>query len=86
LTQQEVNKNNILSQLSSLGSRIILTENQISKYDQLMKDYHAQLSQGEVSVIDYKNIVRDFAVKKQDKLILDLEKQALIISYNYWNY
>jgi len=86
LTQQEVNKNNILSQLSSLGSRIILTENQISKYDQLMKDYHAQLSQGEISVIDYKNIVRDFAVKKQDKLILDLEKQALIISYNYWNY
>jgi outer membrane protein TolC len=86
ITQREVNKNKILNQLNSLEKRIILTENQISKYDQLLKDYHAQLSQAEISVIDYKNIVRDFAVKKQDKLILDLEKQALIISYNYWNY
>ena len=86
LTQQQVNKNNILSQLTSLGNRIMLTENQISKYDQLLTVYHAQLSQGEISVIDYKNIVKDFALKKQDKLLLDLEKQALIISFNYWNY
>jgi len=86
ITQQEINKNNISNQIASLDKRILLTDTQLSKYDQLLKLYHVQLTQGEISVIDFKNMVKDIAAKKQDWLMLEMEKQALIISFNYWNY
>jgi len=86
IKQQEINKNNIRSQIASLDKRMLLTDNQLDKYDQLLKVYHFQLTQGEISVIDFKNMVKDIAAKKQDRLILAMEKQALIVSYNYWNY
>lgn len=86
ISQQEINKNNLLNQIATLGKRIQLNDNQLTKYDQLLKVYHVQLTQGEISVIDFKNIVKDIAVKKQDRLMLGMEKQALIVSFNYWNY
>ncbi|MEI6748587.1 MAG: TolC family protein [Bacteroidota bacterium] len=86
ITQQEININTIRSQISSLEKRIMLIENQLNKYDQLLKVYHIQLMQGEISVIDYKNIIKDIAEKKQERLILAMEKEALIISFNYWNF
>jgi hypothetical protein len=36
--------------------------------------------------MDFKNLEKDFVAKKQERALLGLEKQALIISYNYWNY
>jgi len=86
ITQKEINKNNILNQVSSIENRILLIEDQIGKYDQLLKIYFSQLTQGEISVIDLMNIVKDMSAKKQDKLNLDMERQALIVSYNYWNF
>jgi outer membrane protein TolC len=86
VTLQEINKNNILNQFVSLDKRILLTDSQLDKYDQLLKVYHIQLAQGEISVIDFKNIVKDIAAKKQDRLMLEMEKQALIVSFNFWNY
>jgi len=86
VTLQEINKNNILNQFVSLDKRILLTDSQLDKYNQLLKVYHIQLAQGEISVIDFKNIVKDIAAKKQDRLMLEMEKQALIVSFNFWNY
>ena len=86
ISQQEINKNNLLNQIATLGKRIQLTDNQLNKYDQLLEVYHLQIMQGEISVIDFKNVVKDIAVKKQDRLMLGMEKQALIVSFNYWNY
>lgn len=86
VTQQQINKDKILDQLVSLEKRITLIDNQLNKYDQLMKVYHAQLSQGEISVIDFKNILKDITAKKQENLMLGMDKQALIVSYNFWNY
>lgn len=86
ITLQEINLDNIRNQIASLNKRIMLTDSQLDKYDQLLKAYHIQLSQGEISIIDFKNIMKDVAAKKQDRLILEMEKQALIISFNYWNY
>ena len=86
ITQQEINKNAILKQIGLVEKRKVLTDSQLNQYDKLLKVYRAQLAQGEISVIDYKTILRDLAAKKQERMLLDLEKQALIISYNYWNY
>lgn len=86
ITQQDINKKNLLSQMTLLEKKIQLTDSQILKYDQLLKAYRSQLSMGGISVIDFKNIEKEYAAKEHEKVILDLEKQALIISFNYWNF
>ncbi len=86
ITQQEINKNALLNQIASLDKRKTMANSQLEQYEQLLKVYRAQLAQGEISVIDFKTMLRDLAYKRQECALLDLEKQALIISYNYWNY
>ena len=73
-------------QIHSLDQRLSTIENQLREYDQLKKVYLSQLPQGDVSYIDYKNIYKDIASKKQEYLALKMERQALILSCNYWNY
>jgi hypothetical protein len=86
ITQQDIYKKSVLNQLAFLEKKIQLIDNQIVKYDQLLKAYRSQLSQGDISVMDFKNTERDFVSKKMERAMLNLEKQSLIISYNYWNY
>ena len=86
ITQQEINKKSIFDQLASLEKKIQLTDSQVLKYDRLLQAYRDQLSMGQISVIDFKNTEKEYATKKHERVILDLEKQALIISFNYWNF
>lgn len=86
ITQQEINKNKIKSQLKALDERGIILENQLNQYDKLYKVYENELAHGLVSVMDFKNLLKDITVKKQDYLLQKMEKQLLVNSYNYWNY
>ncbi len=86
VVQQDIYKKSVLNRLSFLDKNIQLINSQIVKYDELLKAYRSQLSQGDISVMDFKNLEKDFVAKKQERALLGLEKQALIISYNYWNY
>ena len=86
LTQQGINKDKIKNQLLSLAERTILIENQLKQYDKLYKAYQDELNQGLLSVMDFKNLLKDITAKKQDFLLLKMEKLMLINSYNYWNY
>jgi hypothetical protein len=85
-TQREINKDKILSQLKSLDERRIILESQLNQYDKLYKVYSDELAHGLVSVMDFKNLLKDITSKKQDFLMLKMEKQLLVNSYNYWNY
>ena len=86
ITQLEINKNKINSQINSLNERTVLIENQLKQYEKLYEAYQNELRQGLISVMDFKNLMKDITTKKQDFLLLKMEKQLLINSYNYWNY
>ena len=86
MTQQQINKDKIKSQLKSLAERGIALENQLNQYDKLYQVYADELAHGLVSVMDFKNLLKDITAKKQDYLLLKMEKQLLVNSYNYWNY
>jgi outer membrane protein TolC len=86
LTQNGIFKNKILNQIHSLNQREHLAEAQITQYDKLLDVYSIELSQGEVSVMDFKNLLKDIVMKKQEILLLKMEKQVIINSYNYWNF
>jgi len=56
------------------------------QHDALLEVYQKELTHGEISVIDFRNIVRDRVAKKQQSIMLKMEEQLLINSYNYWNF
>lgn len=84
--QNEIHKNKILNQIESLDQRVNLANDQLNNYYKLYDAYALELFQGEISVMDFKNLVKDIAAKNQESLLLKMEKEALINSYNYWNY
>jgi outer membrane protein TolC len=84
--QHNINKNKYLIQIESVNSRLEIVTRQLEKYRELLELYAFQLSQAQVSVMDYKNLVRDISAKKQESLLLEMQNQALINSYNYWNF
>lgn len=84
--QNTIQRNFSLNQIKSLDNRISLADNQLLQYDKLLEMYKLQLEQGEVSVMDYKYLIKEISVKKQERLMLEMEKQIVINAYNYWNY
>lgn len=86
LTQNDISKNKLLYQIYALEERIIFNEQQTDQYNKLYNAYSEELSQGEASVMEFKNLLKDIAANKQENLLLKMEKQALINSYNYLNY
>jgi outer membrane protein TolC len=86
LTQNDISKNKILNQIESIDQRLLLFEQQADQYDKLYYAYSRELSLGEASVMDFKNLLKDIAAKKQETLLLTSERQLLINSYNYLTY
>jgi hypothetical protein len=86
LTQNDINKNKILNQIDDANQRITLYEQQTDQYRKLYDTYSRELSLGEASVMDYKNLLKDIAAKKKEIIMLKMERQLLINSYNYLNY
>jgi len=86
LKQNEIQKSSILNQINSLSQRIATTEEQLKQYDTLIEMYRLELAQADISVMDFKYLLKDLSQKKQENLSLRMEKQILINAYNYWNY
>jgi len=86
LTQNYISKNKILNQIEAVNQRLQLFEQQADQYDKLYNAYSRELSLGEASVMDFKNLLKDIAAKKQETLLLKMERQLLINSYNYLTY
>ncbi|MGB8358273.1 MAG: TolC family protein [Bacteroidales bacterium] len=86
MTQNDINKNKILNQIEAVDQRLRLFEQQADQYDKLYNAYSKELSSGEASVMDFKNLLKDIAAKKQETLLLKMERQLLINSYNYLTY
>jgi hypothetical protein len=86
MTRNEINRNKIRTRIVALDQNIDLCNQQIIQYDKLKNTYSMELSQGEVSVMDFKNLLRDISSKKQEIVNLKMERQILINSYNYLNF
>jgi len=86
INKYELNKNKFLNQISSINQQIAIIETQLKQYNKLMDLYKLELAQSQISIMDFKIVIKDIAAKKQELVQLKMEKQLLINSYNYWNY
>jgi outer membrane protein TolC len=84
--KNDIYKNQTLSNIRSLDDRLKITEAQLEQYRILLDAYSKQLARGDVSILEYKNLIRDIVAKKQESLLIKMDIQMLINSYNYWNY
>ncbi len=85
-TEIEIQRKFTLDKLASLDKRISLATGQLDQYNELLNIYKIGLENAEISVMDYKYLLKDISTKKQEKLLLEMEKQMVINAWNYWNY
>jgi outer membrane protein TolC len=84
--QNTIYKSNLLAQINSLDEKTALLNTQILEYKKLFDAYYLEFSQSIISIMDLKNVQKDLISKKLERVQLQMEKQALINMYNYWNY
>jgi len=84
--KNDIYKNKTINNITSLNERLKIVESQLAQYRILLDAYSKELAQGDVSILEYKVLIRDIVAKKQESLILKMDTQILINSYNYWNF
>jgi outer membrane protein TolC len=86
ITKNDIYRNKIISNIKSLDERMKIIDGQELQYQTLLNVYSKEFSQGEITALDYKNLLKDISSKLHEKLLLKIERQTLINSYNYWNF
>jgi outer membrane protein TolC len=86
MTKNNIYRNKTIRNINSLDERLKIVEAQLDQYRTLLEAYSKELAHGEISILEYKNLIKDIVAKKKESLILKMDEQMLINSYNYWNY
>ncbi|MCD8317422.1 MAG: TolC family protein [Paraprevotella sp.] len=86
LLQQSQRKRQYLSEIKSYETRKILMDRQLAEYDFLLADYRKEMRDGQVSVIDYISVLRNKIQTEKDRMLLDTNRQLLLVAFNYWNW
>ena len=86
LYQNGIRKKNILKELSNLEKLVTQQEKQLNNYASLLELYRTLFVSGEVSLLEYINVLKSYVSFKND-IIVNKNQQLLIINeYNYWNW
>lgn len=83
--QNNIRKNNLLSQLKSLENQIVLLNDQLKKYNELLDLYKIEIKHSLISVLELKTLIKEINAKKQEKTSALMSKEIIINAYNYWN-
>ncbi len=86
IAENSVRKTKILNQIKSIGKQISIKSAQGNSYDKLVRIYKTEFSQGELSAIEFVSVLRDKVNLNLELIDLKMQKQALINTYNFWNY
>ena len=82
----ETRKQNILKELENQKNLLVEMEKQLVNYETLLNLYRNQFAAGEVSMMDYINILKSY-ISYKNEIILNRNQQLTIINeYNYWNW
>lgn len=85
ISENEIRNQNIIEQIKAIDKQILFRTEQINDYFNLLELYKIKISQGNMSIINYTEILTKISDTKNEKLLLEMQKQILINKYNYWN-
>lgn len=60
-------------------------EKQLTGYRQLLDTYKQEFALGQLSVVDYLNVLRTYVGLQQQKVLMEIQLQLIINELNYWN-
>lgn len=84
--QNRMRKGKILVELRSINERLTLMDDQLTEYQKLLEFYKQELMMGQISVINYINILKNRATTQRDYVLQKTNQELLINLYNYWNW
>ncbi len=79
-------REDLQSQIESLQKNIESLTKQIQDYNKLLEISANQLQQGNMSMIDYLTLLRNFTDLRISKIEVEINYQLEINKYNYWNW
>ncbi len=86
LKQHDVQKVNAMNKMKALEHIITQKKQQLKDFEEIMNMYKIQLSQGQLSVIDYLNAIRNYNDLLRDTTLAETNKMLAINEYNYLNW
>ncbi|TLP70701.1 TolC family protein [Maribacter sp. ACAM166] len=84
--QLENNLITIQQQMTALEENKILIEEQLQKQQNVLEIYKSKLVQGQVSIVDYLNIIQTYKLNVQTKLQMQTNHWLLQNQYNFINW
>lgn len=82
--QIQNNRLNSVLVLQQSRQNIALLDTQLEGYQKLLTTYQQEFALGQLSVIDYLNVVKTFADIQQQKALLETQLLLIINELNYW--
>jgi len=79
-------RNNSLKKIESLKTNLNNLTKQIESYNTIIKISERELQQGQLSMIEYLTILKNFSDFKKNKITAETNYQLEINNFNYWNY
>lgn len=75
-----------LAELGRFERRLDAMAKRIGEYDGILSDYSKEMEAGQVSVLDYMQLLHDRIQAERDRLLLQANRKLIIVTYNYWNH
>ena len=85
-TINPVRQQQLLYELRQLEGRQRLARAQIASYRQVLDSYKRETIAGQLSVIFYVQVLKNYAVAARDLVLLENNRLLLVNLYNYWSW
>lgn len=86
LLNLELQKHNSIQRIESLRQSIFEISKQLKEYHKLISMAQNQVSNGDMSMIDYLILLKNYIDLKNNKIETEINYQMEINNYNYWNW
>lgn len=75
-----------LMELEKNTQRQQALEQQRDEYDQVLMEYTQEMKVGQVSIVEYLMVLQHKTAVEKELLVLQTNRQQIIVAYNYWNW
>ena len=79
-------RSNSLARIKTLRKNLQNLDEQINDYKKVLKISESQLKQGNLSMIEYLTLLRNYIDLQKNKITAEINYQLEISNYNYWNW
>lgn len=84
--QRQMRLNQCLAELDKYNRREDVLKRRLEGYAEVLFDYAKEMEDGQVSVLDYITVLRSRIQAERDCMLLQANRQLVVVTCNYWNY